>query len=74
MLQMFFLHFFILSHVVTLLLFLSLTLILPTSHSLTLIFPTQGLLSGALDSESINSVMANFNIDPAPGMANMVSG
>ena len=31
-----------------------------------------GQLSGALESENINSVMANFNIDPSPGMPNLV--
>lgn len=32
-----------------------------------------GQLSGALQSENINGVMANFNIDPAPGMDHLVS-
>lgn len=31
-----------------------------------------GQLSGALESENINSVMANFNIDPSPGMPHLV--
>jgi hypothetical protein len=30
--------------------------------------------SGALESDNINNIMANFNIDPSPGMENLIRG
>lgn len=30
--------------------------------------------SGALESDNINNIMANFNIDPAPGMEHLIRG